>query len=153
MVRRDEDGYWLEHEQPLAMHHEEVFACLTTDGGLMRWFAVAARIEARAGGLLELGWDRAFRSKSTLAVLEFDAGGKIRWDWYAGNADTHAPLEWRVEPDVEQGSVVRLIQGPFRADTESLVAMAEEAQFWTWQLCNMKSVLEAKHDMRRVRPL
>jgi hypothetical protein len=44
-------------------------------------------------------------------------------------------------------------QGPFKDDPDSLMAMAEEAESWRWQLCNLRGVLEAKHDMRVVRPL
>ena len=31
--------FWIEHEQPIALHHEDVLACLTTSAGLCRWLA------------------------------------------------------------------------------------------------------------------
>ena len=135
------------------MHHEEVFACLTTEAGLMRWFAVAAEVELRVGGLIRLGWDRKFTKTSTVAILDYDAGGRIVWDWYASWQDTHAPVYWSVTPLTEQGSRVILRQGPFEESTESLLTLAEEAESWRWYLCNLRSVLEAKHDMRAIRPL
>ncbi|MEZ6234251.1 MAG: SRPBCC domain-containing protein [Phycisphaerales bacterium] len=145
---------WIVHEQPIALHHEEVFGCFTTAGGLCRWLAVDAQVEARAGGLIVLAWDRGWKSTTTIAILEIDPGGRVTWDWQAASSDRHAPLYWEVEPSVEQGCVVRLRQGPFpAADAEALRLMAEEAQYWTWHLCNLRGVLEAKHDMRAVRPL
>lgn len=153
MISRESDGIWLILKETIALHHEEVFACLTTSGGLMRWFAVAAEIELRVGGLITLGWDRKFSKRSTVAILDYDPGGTIVWDWYASWQDTHAPVYWSVSPSVEQGSRVILRQGPFEEDIESLLSLAEEAESWRWYLCNLRSVLEAKHDMRSVRPL
>ncbi len=145
--------YWLEHEQTVASHHEDVFAALTTSAGLCRWLAVDAQISAEPGGLIVLAWDRAWKSTTTIAILDLDAGGTMVWDWQAASSDQHAPLYWQVLPSVENGSILRLRQGPFAGTTESLLLMAEEAQFWTWYLCNLRGVLEAKHDMRAVRPL
>ena len=51
------------------------------------------------------------------------------------------------------GSKVTLEQGPFADTVESLLAMADEAESWRWQLCNLRSVLEASVDMRKHRPL
>lgn len=153
MISREEDGVWLTLKEVIALHHEEVFACLTTGGGLMRWFSVQAEIDARPGGTVRFGWDREFTKTTTVAILDFDPGGTMVWDWYASWDDTHAPVYWTVSPSVEDGSKVILRQGPFGATTDELMAMAEEAESWRWYLCNLRSVLEAKHDMRRVRPL
>jgi uncharacterized protein YndB with AHSA1/START domain len=153
MISREDDGVWVELRETIAVHHEEAFACLTSTGGLTRWFCVSARLDLRPGGLLVLGWDERMTRTSTVAILDYDPGGKVTWDWYAANGDTHAPVYWSVEPSVEEGCVVKLRQGPFREEVESLVVMAEEAQMWRWYLCNMRSTLEARHDMRKVRPL
>jgi uncharacterized protein YndB with AHSA1/START domain len=153
MVRREEDGVWLILRETIASHHEEVFACLTTADGLTRWFPLAAEIDLRQGGRLVLGWDPKFQRTTTVAILDYDAGGRVVWDWYASWDETHAPVYWAVEPSTEEGSRVTMRQGPFRETPDSLIAMAEEAESWRWQLCNLRTVLEAKHDMRRVRPL
>jgi hypothetical protein len=100
-----------------------------------------------------LGWDEHFDRKTTLSVLDHDPQGRITWDWFAGPGDRHAPVYWSVEPSMEQGSRVRFRQGPFMEDTDSLVAMADEAASWQWRLCNMRTTLESKVDMRHVRPL
>ena len=154
MVHRENDGIWIVLREVIAMHHEEVFACLTTAEGLSRWFPLAAEIdELAAGGTIKLCWDEHCHRSSTIAILEYDAGGRIVWDWYADSSDTHAPVYWKVEPSVEKGSKVELRQGPFKDDVESLVSLGNEAESWRWQLCNLRSVLESKHDMRKVRPL
>lgn len=145
--------YWIEHEQAIALHHEDVFACLTTSPGLCRWLAVDAQIDAEPGGLIVLAWDRGWKSTTTVAILDMDAGGLMIWDWQAASSDQHAPLYWSVTPSVESGSILRLRQGPFGSARDSMLLMAEEAQYWTWHLCNLRSVLEAKHDMRAIRPL
>lgn len=153
MIRREDDGYWIEQSETIHIHHEDVFECLTTAGGLTRWFPVAATIDLRAGGLVVLGWDPKMEKKSTVAILDYDAGGTVVWDWFAAYHDTHAPVYWNVEPAVEEGSIVRLRQGPFGDDEDSLVSMAAEAASWRWWMCNLRTTLEAKFDMRRVRPL
>jgi uncharacterized protein YndB with AHSA1/START domain len=153
MIKREDDGLWIVFEERVGLHHEEVFASLTTAAGLVRWFPLAAEIEARPGGKLVLGWDEKFQHKTTVAVLDYDPGGRVVWDWYASSQDRHAPVYWTVRPDVEQGSIVEFRQGPFFNDEESLIALADEAVSWRWRLCNLRTSLEARHDMRLVRPL
>ena len=153
MIKREEDGVWIELTETIAAHHDLVFDCLTTADGLTRWFPVAARVELRKGGLVVLSWNKDFTRTTTIAILDYDTNGRITWDWHAGSLDTHSPLYWKVEPDVEQGSVVTVRQGPFGEDVESLLAMAEEAESWRWRLCNLRSSLEVEHDMRKIRPL
>ena len=153
MIKREDDGLWIVLEETVSCHHDETFSCLTTPSGLTRWFPVTAEIEARPGGKLVLGWDPQLERKTTIAVLDHDPGGTMVWDWYAGHEDRHAPVYWEVRPSVEDGSIISLRQGPFGHDEDSLVAMANEAASWSWRLCNLRSVLESKHDMRKVRPL
>jgi uncharacterized protein YndB with AHSA1/START domain len=153
MVREEEDGAWVTLKEVIAANHEDVFACLTTEDGLTRWFPVGATIDLQPGGQIVFAWDANFKKTSTLAILDYDAGGKVVWDWYAGPHDDHAPVAFTVTPSVEQGAKVILRQGPFKMDPQSLLVMAEEAESWRWYLCNLRSVLEAKHDMRAVRPL
>ncbi len=150
---RENDGIWLVLQETIAMHHEEVYDCFTTGGGLMRWYPVDAEIDLQTGGSIIFYWNREKSRKLTVAILEYDPGGKITWDWYAGSEGMHAPLYWEVKPNVEKGSVVTLRQGPFREDADSLMIMAEEAASWSWYLCNLRSSLETKFDMRKVKPL
>lgn len=153
MIKREDDGVWVTLRETIACHHDEVFACLTTAEGLSRWFPVAAKIDLEAGGQIVLGWNKDFTRTTTVAILDYDPEGRIVWDWHASHQDTHAPVYWMVEPSVEEGSKVELRQGPFKEDVDSLMSMAEEAESWRWQLCNLRSVLEVSLDMRKHRPL
>lgn len=153
MIHEEDDGLWVELTESIACHPEEVFACLTTDWGLTRWLPVSASVDLRPGGLIVLGWDAAKTRKTTIAILDYDPGGTITWDWLCAYDDTHAPVYWTVTPEVEEGARVTLRQGPFKPTHEGMIAMAEEAFTWQWHLCNLRCVLEARHDMRRVRPI
>ena len=153
MITREDDGIWLELRETIACHHDEVFHCLTTPDGLTRWFPVQARVDLRSGGCITFGWDRDFKSTTTIAILDYDAGGRIVWDWQVAHGERHAPVYWTVEPSVEDGCRVVLRQGPFGDDIDSLLDMVHEAETWRWQLCNLRSALEVKHDMRHLRPL
>jgi uncharacterized protein YndB with AHSA1/START domain len=153
MIKREDDGLWIVLEEKITVDPEVVWGCLTTASGLARWFPVAARIDLRTGGTIVLGWDERFRHTSTVAILDYDAGGTVVWDWQASVHERHAPVYWSVDRSVEEGAIVRFRQGPFANDEDSLIAMAEEATSWQWRLCNLRSTLEAKLDMRKVRPL
>ncbi len=153
MIKREADGVWVVLEETIASHHDEVFTFLTTAGCLTRWFPVAAKVDLRPGGRIVLSWDKDFTRTTTVAILDYDAGGMIVWDWQAAHSEQHAPVYWSVQPDMEEGCRVELRQGPFREDVDSLITMAEEVAYWRWYLCNLRSVLESSHDMRKVRPL
>lgn len=153
MISQEKDGIWLILKEVIASGHEDVFACLTTAGGLMRWFAVQAEVDLRTGGSIRFGWDRQFTKTTTIEILEYDAGGRITWNWHPTHEDRQVPVHWTVTPEVEQGSKVIMRQGPYADDRDSLLVLAEEAESWRWYLCNLRSVLEAHHDMRAVRPL
>ncbi|TVQ55494.1 MAG: SRPBCC domain-containing protein [Phycisphaerales bacterium] len=153
MIREEPDGYWLELEETIASHYEEVFACFTTEGGLTRWYPVAAKVDLQPGGSIVLCWDENCTRTLTVNILEYDAGGSITWSWPIDRTETEGRLIWTVTPAVEDGAKVKLRLGPFTSDRESLLALAAEAASWRWQLCNLRTALEVKHDMRKVRPL
>jgi len=153
MIQRENDGLWVVMRETIASHHDEVFACLTTADGLSRWMCMAAEVDLQQGGQIVFCWDAQCTKRSTLAILDYDAEGKIVWDWYADPSDTHAPVYWQVTPSREKGSRISMRQGPFKDDSDSMVALANEVESWRWRLCNLRTVLEVKHDMRAVRPL
>ncbi len=153
MIREEEDGLWNILTETIASHHEDVFESLCTAGGLRSWFSMDAKIELRQGGNIVFCWDKNCTKTSTIAILDYDAGGKIVWDWFADHTTKHAPVYWKVKPNREKGAVVTMRQGPFHDERDSLISMATEAAFWQWHICNMRSVLESRHDMRLHRPL
>lgn len=153
MVKLETDGVWVTLKETIAAHHEEVFACLTTESGLIRWFPVACEIDLRTGGEMKLAWDAKFRRSLIVPILRYDPGGEVSWGWYPGISDTMIPIHWTVTPEVESGTRVIHRHGPFPHDTEHLVDLANDAESWRWYLCNLRTVLEARVDMRRERPL
>ncbi|MFO0894703.1 MAG: SRPBCC domain-containing protein [Phycisphaerales bacterium] len=153
MVSQESDGIWVTLKEVIAANHEEVFACLTTEAGLIRWFPVTCSVDLRTGGSITLGMDAKFRRRHTLPILDYDPGGRITWGWSPGVDELVVPIHWTVTPDVEEGSRVIHRHGPFTADMEGALLAANDAESWRWYLCNLKAVLEAKVDMRRERPL
>ena len=154
MVRREHNGVWVTLKETIAAPADEVFACFSTPEGLTRWLSVGAELEARPGGELTLAWDREFKNTLTVHVRDFDPEGRISFDWYPDPlSDESVPVQVAVTQDIEKGSKIILRQGPFRDDADSMIAMADGAESWRWYLCNLRSVLESRHDMRAVRPL
>jgi uncharacterized protein YndB with AHSA1/START domain len=153
VIAREANGVWITMRETIAAHPEDVFAALTTSDGLTRWFPVAAEVDLRSGGSIVLGWDRKFKRTLTIGIDSFDPAGTIAWRWPGRVGDHDVRAEWTVTPSTEDGSLVVLRMGPFEEDPESLIAMAEDAESWRWYLCNLRTVLEARVDMRAERPL
>ncbi len=153
MIKREQDGIWIEFEETIHKHHEEVFGCFIDAGQVTRWFPVSAKVDLRVGGTIVFGWNEEMTRTTTISILDYDAGGRVTWDWVVGATGRHAPIYWHVEPQVEKGSVVHFRQGPFPREIDALIELGGEAMTWRWYICNLRSALEAKHDMRKVRPL
>ncbi|MSR17874.1 MAG: SRPBCC domain-containing protein [Phycisphaerales bacterium] len=153
MVRREETGIWVTLRETITAHHEEVFSCFTTAAGLTRWFPVAAEIDLRVEGGIVLGWDAKFFRRMTVRIVDFDAGGRIAWRWPIGHEGEETKVTWSIDPDVERGAQVVMRMGPFGDDPNTLIAMADDLESWRWYLCNLRTVLDARVDMRAIRPL
>ena len=143
----------------------DVASCIATAGGFCRWLAVACEFEGGAGSTLSISWDRTWDHSAELKVLEHDTdlalegSARIRFEWFPNPIDDIAVLvDLAVTPLVDSGdgtagARVILRHGPFSDDADALIFMADSAESWRWYLCNLRSVLETKHDMRAVRPL
>jgi len=165
MVGREDDGVWITLKETVHAPPAEVAACITTAAGFSRWLAVGCEFEGAAGATLAISWDREWSHTTEVRVLEFDADraldgfARIRFEWFpSALEDTATPVELTVTPvsmrgDGTTGARVILRHGPFAESAESLIFMADSAESWRWYLCNLRSVLEQKHDMRAVRPL
>jgi len=160
MVKREADGVWLTLKETIAAPAEEVFACFTTADGLSRWLAVGAEVELDGNGRgqagsLTLAWDRAFERTVTVPVRAYEpTEGRIAFDWFPDPLDeASVPVSVVVTADPTGGTRVILREGPFRTDCDAMIALADAAESWRWYLCNLRSVLETRHDMRAVRPL
>jgi uncharacterized protein YndB with AHSA1/START domain len=157
VVKREADGVWLTLKETIAAPAEEVFACFATAEGLTRWLAVGAEFEPPSDGRrgsITLAWDRSFTHTVTVAIREFLPPGRIGFEWYPDPLDERSvPVSVVVTAEVSGGCRVILREGPFASDADSLVALADAAESWRWYLCNLRCVLETRHDLRAVRPL
>jgi hypothetical protein len=102
---------------------------------------------------MKLAFDAKFRRAFEVSILDYSPEGRVTWGWPLGVTDESVPLEWNVTPDVEQGARVIQRHGPFPEDADALISAANDAESWRWYLCNLRTVLEAKVDMRAERPL
>ncbi len=165
MVGREQDGVWITLKEVIHAAPEEVGSCVATASGLCRWLAVLAEYPPEVGARLELSWDRDWSRTTELKILayEFDQGGhasdasgktRVKWEWFPSPLDeTPVPVEITVTPIPEGGARVIVRHGPFAEDHDTLLTVADSAESWRWYLCNLRSILESKHDMRTVRPL
>ena len=165
MVGREENGVWITLKETIHAPAAEVASCISTAAGFCRWLAVACEFDGAAGDMLAISWDREWIHSTEVKVLDFDADhahdghARIRFEWFpSALEDTATPVEVTVTPlatrgDGTSGTRVILRHGPFAADADALIFMADSAESWRWYLCNLRSVLEQKHDMRAVRPL
>jgi uncharacterized protein YndB with AHSA1/START domain len=157
MVKREADGTWLTLKETIAAPAEEVFACFATAEGLTRWLAVGAEVtppENGGRGSILLSWDRDFTHTVTVAIREFEPPARIGFEWYPDPLDeASVPVSVTVTAEVSGGTRLILREGPFREDVDSMVALADAAESWRWYLCNLRCVLETRHDLRAVRPL
>ena len=165
MVGREDDGVWVTLKETVHAPPAEVASCITSAAGFCRWLAVACELESSDYATLAIPWDREWNHTTEVKVLAFDADralaghARIKFEWYPSALDdSPTPVELTVTPvaargDGTSGARVILRHGPFATDADALIFMADSAESWRWYLCNLRSVLEQKHDMRAVRPL
>lgn len=166
MVGREQDGVWVTLKEEVHAAPAEVASCIATAAGFCRWIAVGCEFGGTEEATsLSMAWDRTWTHVTETRILEHDidhlADGRarIRFDWFPSPIDdASVPIEITVVPLAERGdgtagARVILRHGPFAEDPDALLFMADSAESWRWYLCNLRSVLEAKHDMRAVRPL
>ncbi len=172
MVEREADGIWITLKEEIHAAPAEVAAAVATASGLCRWLAVAADYPTDVGATLSISWDRAWTRSTDVKVLAYecdrldDGNIRVKWEWFPTPLHEHStpveitvsplPLTGRAEGGVAGGARVILRHGPFVStdgDIEAILPVADSAESWRWYLCNLRSVLEAKLDMRSIRPL
>lgn len=169
MVGREDDGVWVTLKETVYAPPAEVASCIASAAGFCRWLAVDCAFDGNEGSTLSISWDREWIHTNEVRVLAFDADrmldgrASIKFEWFPSALDdTATPVEITVTPGANHGTLhddgtsgarVILRHGPFRDDADALIFMADSAESWRWYLCNLRSVLEQKHDMRAVRPL
>ncbi|MEY3021363.1 MAG: hypothetical protein RIS86_561 [Planctomycetota bacterium] len=165
MVGREADGVWVTLKEVVHAAPGEVAAAIADSTGLCRWLAVGAEVPEEPGGTVVLAWDREWKQTSEVELLALDAAlrhdghATIRLGWHPDPlSEAVVPVEITVSPLPDRGgdtggARVILRHGPFDGDADALLVMAHSAERWRWYLCNLRAVLEAKHDMRAIRPL
>ena len=165
MVGREDDGIWVTLKETVHAPPAEVASCIATAAGFCRWLAVGCELESSDHASLAISWDREWNHTTEVKVLSFDADhahdghARIKFEWFPSALEDWAtPVELTVTPvaargDGTSGARVILRHGPFADNSEALIFMADSDESWRWYLCNLRSVLEQKHDMRAVRPL
>ncbi|RLS88342.1 MAG: hypothetical protein DWI10_09205 [Planctomycetota bacterium] len=168
MVEREADGIWITLKEVIFAAPSEVAAAVATASGLCRWLAVIAEYPTEEGETLSISWDREWTHSTDVRVLAYecdrmnDGHARVKWEWFPTPLHEHStPVELTVSPLPDKGGdtggarvIVR--HGPFLAidgDLDAILPVADSAESWRWYLCNLRSVLEAKHDMRAIRPL
>lgn len=165
MVGREENGIWITLKESIHAAPAEVASCVASATGICRWLSVLAEYPPETGATLELSWDREWNRSTDVKVLAYecdrlnDGYARVKWEWFPSPLDeTPVPVEITVTPLADRGGesggarvIVR--HGPFPDDADTMLTVADSAESWRWYLCNLRSVLEAKHDMRAVRPL
>ena len=165
MVGRENDGIWITLKEVIHAAPAEVASCVASANGLCRWLSVLAEYPGEPGATLALAWDREWTRSTDLRILAYDCDhaldgrARVKWEWFPSPLDeTPVPVEITVSPLADRGANsggarVSVRHGPFHDDPETALTVADSAESWRWYLCNLRSVLEAKHDMRAVRPL
>ena len=169
MVGREPDGVWVTLKEVVHAAPGEVASSIADATGLCRWLTVGAELPEDAdpdgGARATFAWDRDWKLVAEVALLDHDTARRhdghatIRLGWHPDPlSDTVVPVEIAITQLPDRGgdtggARVILRHGPFADDTEALLVMAHSAERWRWYLCNLRSVLEAKHDMRAIRPL
>jgi hypothetical protein len=165
MVGREDDGVWITLKEEIHAAPAEVASCIASASGLCRWFSVLAEYPPEEGATLELSWDRDWSRTADARILAYDCDrmndgfARVKWDWLPSPLhEAPVPVEISVTPLLDRGvgsggARVIIRHGPFPADGDALLVVADSAESWRWYLCNLRSVLEAKHDMRAIRPL
>jgi hypothetical protein len=171
MVGREDNGVWVTLKEEVHAAPSEVATCIAHAAGFTRWIAVGCEISDASSALepsqstLSIAWDREWDHVTRVRILDHDVDAladgraRIRFEWFPSPIDdTAVPIDITVAPLAERGdgtggARVILRHGPFAEDTDNLLFMADSAESWRWYLCNLRSVLEAKHDMRAIRPL
>jgi len=107
----------LKHQIGIKSSPEKVYAALTTQAGLRRWWTADATTEERIGGKAEFGFDKratVFRMK----IENLNPGKEVLWSCHGDNPEwSGTKLTWSISG--EKGmSVLRFTHSGWKAATE-----------------------------------
>ncbi|MCI4334548.1 MAG: SRPBCC domain-containing protein [Thermoplasmata archaeon] len=123
-----------------------VFDAISTPRGLASWMVVRAELPAQTGAKYEFEFDGGWRHEGT--VQRFRAGRSITLTWaWEGVPVKGTVLTLSVRPK-KGGALFRFVHSGFPREKKWMDLYGVTEWGWTYYGMNLKSVLEAHHDLR-----
>ena len=107
----------LKHQIPIRSTPEKVYAALTTETALRSWWTADTKIDEKAGGKAEFGFDRratVFR----MSIEKLEPGKRVVWSCHGDNPEwTGTTLTWDIAPQ-DKMTILRFTHSGWKAATE-----------------------------------
>ncbi len=136
----------IEHEYHYRSRPERVFAALTSEKELARWFSRKARVKLRKGGEYRLTWESGAmkgKIKSVVAPKRLVVAWHDRID--GKSYDTVARFELKRK---DGGTLLRVTHEGFGSGKDWIWLYGAIQSGWAYYLTNLRSVLEHGTDLR-----
>jgi len=126
-------------EAPIAASPERVYAAITEQAGLARWWTPDATAEASVGSVAELRF-RGGRHVIRMEVTALEPGRRVQWAVRQGAPEwAGTSVSWELTP-TETGTRVRFAHRNY----PSVEGTFAQVTFnWAWYLSSLKDYLEA----------
>jgi len=118
---------------------DDVWAALTKDEGLRRWFPLDARVEAGEGGSIWLSWGPGCEGEAPIHIWE--PGTRFGWTESYGEDEAGRPIKVAVDFHIEGRdgtTVVRLVQSGLSADADWDDMYDSLVDGWTYFMFNLE---------------
>ncbi|HTT46232.1 MAG TPA: SRPBCC domain-containing protein [Thermoplasmata archaeon] len=134
---------------PIFLHAspKRVFKWISTPERLTRWLCDSASLPARTGGTYRLGWDGGPTHSGRVLDFTRGAGFTLAWQWPGKERLGTTRLRLSIEAK-DDGTVLRFTHSGFQRTGEWVDLYEGAIRGWTYFMMNLKSVMEAKHDLR-----
>jgi uncharacterized protein YndB with AHSA1/START domain len=136
----------IEHVYAFRARPERVFAALTQEAELTKWFSRKARVELRKGGPFRLTWDAGTMKGK---VKSFDPPKRLVVAWHdridGKTYDTEARFDLKRKGT---GTLLHLSHSGFKSGKAWIWLYGAIQSGWAYYLTNLRSVLEHGTDLR-----
>ncbi len=124
---------------------ERVYDALATAAGLDEWFTSGAEVDARAGGEIHFRWQNwgleNYSGENSGTVLAARRPTRFAFMWKADSGTYNTKVEINFS-EVEEGTLVRLIESGYEATTAGMQDLLNRTSGWAHVLTLMKFYLE-----------
>jgi uncharacterized protein YndB with AHSA1/START domain len=124
----------------------KVFEAISTPRGLASWMVVRAELPARTGAPYELEFDGGWRHQGI--VQQFHAGRSIALTWAWDGVPLKGTVLTLSVRAKSGGALFRLVHRGIPREKKWMDLYGVTEWGWTYYGMNLKSVLEARHDLR-----